>query len=308
MALSSIEVTSMNHPLKIENCELKIVKPLSGFLIFALLLPSLLIPAAILVVPQKTHALVPIAKPPTACFILDIECIKENFLDVALKAASNAILRAMTNSVVSWIQGGGGNFVQNLTGELQRQLDLTLGEFLNRLAGINMCGNIGAYLQIALRSPGGRAFSQKYSCTLSNIVSNLQNFFTNFQNGGWPAWFHLAFTPTADPAGALIFAIDDKLRLGGEVKDSLINNFLAGKGFLGIRDCKQVPDGDETLEGVPTMYTKCTTITPGATVARALEKAAVDTPFEQLVNVHEIQEMVNAILNALIQKVMTGIF
>src|SRR3989338_11465970 len=302
--------TSTTHRCQAPQSTMKLwQKSLSSFLIFAILLPSLLIPAAILVVPQKAQALVPIVKPPTACFILDIECIKENFLDVALKAASNAILRAMTNSVVSWIQGGGGNFIQNLTGELQRQLDLTLGEFLNRLAGINMCGNIGAYLQIALRSPGSRAFSQKYSCTISNIVSNLQNFFTNFQNGGWPAWFHLSVTPTADPAGALIFAIDDKLRLGGEVKDSLINNFLAGKGFLGIQECQQVPDGDYNLEtGEPTYYKQCKTTTPGATVARALEKAAVDTPFEQLVNVHEIQEMVNAILNALIQKVMTGIF
>ena len=85
-------------------------KNLSGLLIFALLLPSILIPAAILVVPQKAQALVPIVKPPTACFILDIECIKENFLDVALKAASNAILRAMTHSVVSLIHGGRRNF------------------------------------------------------------------------------------------------------------------------------------------------------------------------------------------------------
>jgi len=299
----------MSNRLFTTNSWQNLQKKLSGLLIFALLLPSLLIPAAILVVPQKAQALVPIVKPPIACAILDIECIKEYTLDILVATARNAALQTITRSIVSWIQGGGGNFIQNLEQELGRQLDLQLGEFLNKLAGINMCGNIGAYLQIALRSPGSRAFSQKYSCTISNIVSNLQNFFTNFQNGGWPAWFHLAFTPTADPAGALIFAIDDKLRLGGEVKDSLINNFLAGKGFLGIQDCQQVPDGDYNLEtGEPTYYTQCRTTTPGATVARALEKAAVDTPLEQIVNSHEIEEMINAILNALIQKVMTGIF
>jgi|SRR3989338_5029817 len=299
----------MSNRLFTTNSWQNLQKKLSGLLIFALLLPSLLIPAAILVVPQKAQALVPIVKPPIACAILDIECIKEYTLDILVATARNAALQTITRSIVSWIQGGGGNFIQNLEQELGRQLDLQLGEFLNKLAGINLCGNIGAYLQIALRSPGSRAFSQKYSCTISNIVSNLQNFFTNFQNGGWPAWFHLAFTPTADPAGALIFAIDDKLRLGGEVKDSLINNFLAGKGFLGIQDCQQVPDGDYNLEtGEPTYYTQCRTTTPGATVARALEKAAVDTPLEQIVNSHEIEEMINAILNALIQKVMTGIF
>jgi len=299
----------MSNRLFTTNSWQNLQKKLSGLLIFALLLPSLLIPAAILVVPQKAQALVPIVKPPIACAILDIECIKEYTLDILVATARNAALQTITRSIVSWIQGGGGNFIQNLEQELGRQLDLQLGEFLNKLAGINLCGNIGAYLQIALRSPGSRAFSQKYSCTISNIVSNLQNFFTNFQNGGWPAWFHLAFTPTADPAGALIFAIDDKLRLGGEVKDSLINNFLAGKGFLGIQECQQVPDGDYNLEtGEPTYYTQCRTTTPGATVARALEKAAVDTPLEQIVNSHEIEEMINAILNALIQKVMTGIF
>src|SRR3989338_4527481 len=222
----------MSNRLFTTNSWQNLQKKLSGLLIFALLLPSLLIPAAILVVPQKAQALVPIVKPPIACAILDIECIKEYTLDILVATARNAALQTITRSIVSWIQGGGGNFIQNLEQELGRQLDLQLGEFLNKLAGINLCGNIGAYLQIALRSPGSRAFSQKYSCTISNIVSNLQNFFTNFQNGGWPALVHFAFISTTDPAGALIFAIDDKLRLGGEVKDSLINNFLAGKEII----------------------------------------------------------------------------
>ncbi|MBI2122228.1 MAG: hypothetical protein HYT98_03830 [Candidatus Sungbacteria bacterium] len=287
---------------------LKIVKPLSGLLIFSLLLPSLFIPLSILVVPNPVVAAVSVARLPLTCLI-DFGCIKETIGDTLIKAASNAILRAMTNSVVSWIQGGGGNFVQNLEQELGRQLDLRLGEFLNRLAGINLCGGIGAQLGITLSlGLGGGRLSQKLGCTLSGIVNNVQNFFLNFANGGWPAFFHIGLNPMNNYYGQYFIARDELILNQIGLAESINKNFLAGKGFLGIQECEQVPDGDMDLEGNATYYSRCKTTTPGATVARALEKAAVDTPFEQLVNVHEIQEMVNAILNALIQKVMTGIF
>lgn len=225
-----------------------------------------------------------------------------------MKAAANAILRAMTNSVVSWIQGGGGNFVQNLEQELGKQLDIRLGEFLNRLTGINLCGNMGVHLKFALGLPMSGSLSQRLTCRLNDIISNLQNFFLNFNNGGWPVFFRLAFTPSHNPTGQYLIAMDERLMTLASLKGSINQNFLAGKGFLGDQECKQVPDGDMDLEGNATYYTQCRTITPGHLVANALEEAAVGTPFKQLIAADELSEMVNAILNALIQKVMTGIF
>src|SRR3990167_8671026 len=302
----------MSNRLFTTNSWQNLQKKLSGLLIFALLLPSLLIPAAILVVPQKAQALVPIVKPPIACAILDIECIKEYTLDILVATARNAALQTITRSIVSWIQGGGGNFIQNLEQELGRQLDLQLGEFLNKLAGINLCGNIGFYLNLNFRSPllsSNRNFQQQLQCSLSDIVGNVQNFFSNFYDGGWPAFIRISLIPSQNYYGAYLITHDLKLDQELSLVNSIQKNFLAGKVFLGIQDCQQVPDGDYNLEtGEPTYYTQCRTTTPGATVARALEKAAVDTPLEQIVNSHEIEEMVNAKLNALIKKVMTGIF
>lgn len=290
-------------------------KPVSGLLIFALLLPSLLIPASILVTPQKAEALVPITKPgqPVQCALLDIECIRDWILKTLLKAATDAVLKATAASIISWIQGGGGNFVQNLTGELQRQVDLVAGEFLNQLLGINLCGNIGFYLNLSLRLPtGGRGLSQQFRCTLTDIVSNVQSFMTNFYDGGWPAFIRLSLNPSQNYYGAYLLAHDLKMERELSAANSVLNNFLAGKGFLGIQECKRVPDGDMDLDGNATYYTQCRTTTPGATVAAALEKATVDTPFERIIDSHELSDMVNAIFNALIQatiqKVMTGIF
>lgn len=291
-------------------------KPISGLLIFLLLLPSLLIPAAVLVTPQKAEALVPITKPlmPVQCALLDIECVRDWILKTLLKAATDAVLRAATNSVISWIQGGGGNFVQNLEEELGRQLNLIGGEFLNRLAGINLCGNIGAFLQITLRGPGGKfgGLNQQFSCTLTGIVNNIEGLFTNLNSGGWDAFFRMTYVPTQNYYGAYLLAQESLFIAQKPVQESILSNFLAGKGFLGIQDCQKIPDGDMDLNGNATYYTKCRTTTPGATVAAALEKAAVDTPFERIINSQEISDMVNAIFNALIQatiqKVMTGIF
>ena len=60
-------------------------------------------------------------------------------------------------------------FVGNLTQTLRREADLAGGEFLNNLTGINLCGNIGAFLRITLRTPG---LSQQLGCSLTDIERN----------------------------------------------------------------------------------------------------------------------------------------
>lgn len=277
-------------------------KPFAGFILFALLLPSLLIPASILITPRETRAAVPIL-----CQLgLDYNCNKESIIDVAVKAAVNAMLRTLTTSTVNWIQGGGGNFVMDLQQELGRQLDLRMGEYLNQLSGINLCGNLGAYLQINLRSYGGR-LSQVMGCTLTGIVANVQGFFTNFQNGGWQAFARVTLVPENNPYGAFMIAEHERIIREASITESVKNTYLSGSGFLGTQKCYQVSTGDIGADGDTIMTTKCDATTPGDTVAGML-KDAIGTDNENLIAADEVAELVNAVFGALVQRAMTSIF
>ena len=128
------------------------------------------------------------ASVPTHCTPLDVVCsLKEGLfsagfgLDFLWREIASILIRVLTNSIIAWIQGdGGGNvgFVGNFENEFRRQVDGRAGEFLNNLAGVNLCGNIGLYLQISLRTYPG--FRDYFSCTLTDIVDNVEDFFTDF--------------------------------------------------------------------------------------------------------------------------------
>lgn len=162
---------------------------------------------------------IPVPKTPFQCTITNppgfhlfsADGLKKFVLDPAARIAVRALLQATTQQIVAWIQGDSGKnvgYVANLEAALRRELDIRGGEFLNQLTGINLCGNIGAFLQITLRTPGLR---QRLACTVTDIVANLQNFYRNFEEGGWPAFIRISLEPQNNPYGAYLIALDAKI-------------------------------------------------------------------------------------------------
>ncbi|MEK7099500.1 MAG: hypothetical protein AAB916_03195 [Patescibacteria group bacterium] len=291
---------------------------------------------AMLAVPQSAHAIFgigdvtyiigsnPVAtfaitNPPGASNAFSSDTLKEYLLDLAARIIVGTVIRGLTNQVIGWIQGDDGanvGFVGNLDEAFRKEANLAGGEFLNNLAGIDLCtANLRGYLNISLRTPG---LQQRLGCTLSGIGVNAESFFKDFSQGGWPAFLKIGLEPQNNPYGAYLIALDSKLALEDAAGRRIQLGFLAGDSFLGGRGAirkKEVStvqvqdadaDGNEFMreEQRITSRTEYNTKTPGGLVAQTLAKT-VNIGYDFAVVADEINEAIVAIANALITKLVS---
>ncbi len=278
-------------------------KSIAAITIVVLVFPSF----AYLVYPKKAEAVVP-----TACFIpLDFNCLKDSILDAAFKVFVNTLLRGLTNSIIAWIQGDDGRnvgFVGNFEQEFRRQVDIRGGEFLNKISGIDMCGDIGAFLQVSLRTSS--SYRQEFACTLTDIVDNVEDFFDDFSKGGWPAFIRITHDHQNNPYGAYLITWDAKARAEVARAASLERTLLTNQGLKGVQTpvktkCEK-SDTDKDNQGNLLCQTEHLTKTPGKLVYDMLGESVLSGP-RALYVADEINEAIAAITNALIDKLIGSV-
>lgn len=159
--------------------------------------------------------------------------LKEYVLDPLAYIVAQTLIRTMTNEILGWIQGKDSGFVQNLEDEFLRAADAEAGALVNSLLPIIMCGNIGAFLQLSLRAPV--SLKQRLECTLTDIVESVENFYQDFEQGGWPAFIGINLRPQNNPYGAYLIALDAQIEAQTKAQRSREINLAQGKGFLGFR-------------------------------------------------------------------------
>ncbi len=231
--------------------------------------------------------------------------VKEYVLDPAVKLLAAIMLQALTRTIIEWIQGGGNtNFVSNLQAALNRAADEAAGEFLNLLAGTNLCAPFANPLRITFLKPQLR---DRLACTATDIFKNLQtsyeNFLADFTKGGWIA-YQTTLVGNNNYIDALINAYDAKIKAESRRVTVLQNQYQAGQGFLGVRikkkDCTQFDPGE--FEDCPTVDVQTT---PGKLVSEQLAKV-FNSGIDQAVNTDEIGEAIDAIITALISKLVSS--
>lgn len=285
-------------------------------LVISFLMPSV----AVLLAPRDANASVPIH----CTIFLDFNCIKESVLDLLARVITKTIIDTITNSIIAWIQGGGGDnvgFVGNLEQEFRRQADIRGGQFLNQLAGVNLCGDIGLSLQITLRTGGG-SLSRRLECSVTDIVANVNDFFRDFSRGGWPAFIRISMEPQNNPYGAFWIAVDAKAEAEFAGRKAFERNILPNINFQGVRKtdkhCQSeklvgpLPPGDkediqDNGDGTYSYcYTETRVLTYGHLIADVLSKATNNT-FDFSDSADEISEALVRIANALISKLIVSV-
>lgn len=163
----------------------------------------------------------------------DAQTLKEYVLDPLAYIAVTGLLNAMTNTILGWIQGTDSGFIENLEDELTRSADAMGGRILNQIATFNLCGNIGAFLRLSLSAP--LSLRQRLECTATQIVANVEDFYQDFQQGGWPAFFEISLRPQNNAYGAYLLSLDATVEAQTKAQDTFRQNIAKGKGFLGFR-------------------------------------------------------------------------
>jgi hypothetical protein len=268
----------------------KIKKTIAGGLIFLSLF---------FISPQKTEA-----------FYTDVlNTAKEYGLDTIVSIVVKKMISQITADTVKWINSGfqgnpayvtdPGAFFLDI-GDSQVSRMLSKNGALNRL-----CSPFRANVRLSLVKNYLRDTNEPdYSCTLSKIVANYDQFTGDFSQGGWGGWFEMTQNDSNNPYGAYVQSETDmNKKIDNQVK-KYTDQLNRGVGFLNMEKCL----GTEVL--VPSTGKKycegaTQTVTPGSVIQGQLQKV-LPSGLDRIVAADEIDELITALLNQLISKTFSS--
>src|SRR3989344_9185974 len=127
---------------------------------------------------------------------------------IGAEVLKRRILTMIVEQKVTWIQGGGEpKFITDWPGFFRDAVDQAGGRFIQKLGLGLFCSPYNLTLRAAFITIP--QFSDRSSCTFSQIGVNVNNFLTNFNNGGWVAWNEMVLKPQNNIYGAYLMAWDE---------------------------------------------------------------------------------------------------
>ena len=190
------------------------------------------------------------------------------------------IIDMMVDQTISWIQGDGEPlFITDWGRFLGDATDIAVDSVIHELGLGFLCRPFDFQIRLALTRP--QRFAQRIKCTLDDIVANIEDFYQDFEQGGWIA-YHYSWRPENNFFGALITSLDEMhLRAAAEREKAKLE---AEGGF------KPVKDEAGRI------------ITPGSTVGEKLAQA-LKLEGEWAANVQSwTVALTNAVINRLIKE------
>lgn len=246
------------------------------------------------------------------------------------RTVARVALNQITNSVVNWINSGFGAdggpgsgspaFVTNPTQFFNNIANQSAGHFIKGSALSFLCSPFQLQIKIAIAQSYANRNSA-FSCTLTKISRNIQNFMRgDFNAGGWPAMLSFTTAPTNNPYGAYIYA---NVGIAYTVQTAVGEQrrvLSLGNGFLDFKQkqkCRNTPTREDASEsksvteiGDPEgggSYEVCdlVTTTPGWVIAGRLG-ATQDSTLDQLSLAKSFDEILTALISQLITRTLQG--
>jgi len=248
--------------------------------------------------------------------------------DVALETFKRQILNMMVDQIVQWIQGGGNpKFITNWPGFFRDAVDQAGGKFIQGIGLSQLCSPFKLLLSAAfIPIP---TFTERTSCTLSQVGVNIDAFLKDFKQGNWIAWQEMVLRPQNNVYGAYVMAWDQYNIEKSAAEKASAAEAQAGKGFLSVKRClkydqaklnacnfacKEIGVNSLTGEGKSneelapcrancqkTSCAKYETITPGAVVGDITARA-VGSNIDYIVNAKDLAAYTAAITNAILNR------
>jgi len=242
---------------------------------------------------------------PVTAVNLPSETAKQQTSDALIKSkdcvrdvVAKMILDWLVDETVNWIQNGGEpRYVTNWDTFLSDAFNTGVGEIINDSNLKFLCKPFGLQVRVSLL-PVSR-FQNRISCTLDDIVSNIENFYDDFRNGSWIA-YEQSWWPENNYYGALYMAMDEAMTQGAKAQEAAKSEAMASGGFLGVKQCVRSgrTDPNDPKTEVCLEYK---IVTPGYAVGE-LAAQAVTSDYQWSQN---IQSWTAALVNATINRLFT---
>jgi hypothetical protein len=153
-----------------------------------------------------------------------------------------AMLRNITNSIVTWINNGfegQPSFVQDFEGFMTDTTDQVLGRFIDNTLGLGfLCNNFSLQIRIALAQTY-LPYEQRARCTLSDIQQNVNGFIQGDNSGGWDNFLSVTTEPQNNIYGATILAQNELSKIVAEKLKVQNTKLDWGKGFRSWESCDE---------------------------------------------------------------------
>jgi hypothetical protein len=284
---------------------------------FSKILISFLIVAVIMngfIVPRKAHALVVFDPSNLGAKLTDIaekvaRWVKEDLVRGLRDVIAKRIIDYIVDQTIVWIQGGGKpKFVTDWDGFLKDAANIAFDQVIKDVGSAWLCSPFKLQVQLSLLPV--QRFRQRIECTLDDVVKNIEDFYRDFEKGGWIA-YNEAWQPQNNYYGQIIIIHDEMLVRAAKKTEAAKSEAQTGKGFLsekrcvdwsseGLQSCVDSGESFEDCKKAACMAEKI--VTPGAIVGEAA-KSAVTSDKDWAANIQSwTAALINAVINRLVKE------
>lgn len=227
--------------------------------------------------------------------------------EFVLEKLKKKILDMIVDDIVRWVQGGGNpKFVTDWGKFFEDAGNVALRDLATRVGGAGLCEPFKQNIlnSLLVRPPerfSNSSYGSSITCTLDDIVGNVESFYADFDNGGWAA-YNASWQVENNPISVLIITESAKYQTIAAAQKNAEIEALTGRGFLSAKICFEDPkstgpdlDGDKVKGDVAST---CRITTPGSTIGDLVGKA-VGSDIDYIVNAQQLAAYVSAITDAL---------
>src|SRR3989344_2927622 len=161
-----------------------------------------------------------------------------SIVDTIAMSLAQRMIDDMVNSTVKWAQSGFEGNPAYATNPKQYFTDIAdgvAGEFIYGSDLGFLCSPFQTQVRLALLQQYVQP--DNFQCTLTDIVGNIEDFYSNFDQGGWDAWFSMTQNNANNPYGAFLDAqveLDRRLQSAIELENKQLD---WNQGFLSWSEC-----------------------------------------------------------------------
>jgi hypothetical protein len=224
---------------------------------------------------------------------------------ILVQILRNFLVNQLGQQIVSWINGGGTpKFVTNWQSFLRKAGEDAANIAISEVAP-QLCQSFAPLIRLQL----GQTYLNPApypTCTLDQVVDNVQNFYNSFESGGW-----IAYSQMLLPSGNYYGSIFETSQIVGQAvakaQQAEAADAMSNTGFPSPRKCVKYADPGEVYgppqEGEPGVCLQYTYTTPGGAVKASLDKALGGTT-ENIVNAIDITGLVAAVVDSAINRLI----